>query len=195
MGIVNIMIAGVGGQGLVLTTDIIAQAAFLSGYDIKTNDVIGLSQRGGKIYGSIRYGESVKTPIVPTKEVDVLIGLEELETLRYMDEVKKDGIIILNKHQIYPNPVLLEKEKYPENIEETLRQSGLKVIALDTNKEAKEVGNIKVANTILIGALSQLVDIKEEDFIKAIQTMVPPKTVNANLDAFRRGVELIKKEK
>ena len=190
MSIVNIMIAGVGGQGLVLTTDIIAQAAFLNGYDIKTNDVIGLSQRGGKIYGSIRFGEVVPTPIVPTGEIDILIGLEELETLRYKDEVKKDGIVLMNTYQIYPNPVLLEKEKYPENIENTIKESGLKIISLNTNQIALEIGNVKVANTVLLGALSRLVDISEENFITAIKKFVPAKTLEANLKAFEAGVKL-----
>lgn len=192
MNIVNILIAGVGGQGLVLTTDIIAHAAFLSGYDIKTNDVIGLSQRGGKVYGSIRFGKEVKTPIVPTGEIDILIGLEELEALRYKDEVKEGGTILLNKHQIYPNLVLLEKEKYPENIEETLKATGLRTVPLDSVKEAKEAGNVKVANTVLIGALSELVDITKEDFIEAIKEFVPGKTLEANLIAFERGIKLMK---
>lgn len=190
MAVTNIMIAGVGGQGLVLTTDIIAHAAFLSGYDIKTNDVIGLSQRGGKVYGSIRFGEEVKTPIVPSGEIDILIGLEELETLRYKDEVKKDGIVLMNTYQIYPNLVLLEKEQYPTNILETIKSDGLNVLPLDTQKIATELGNVKVANTILIGALSKIVNIKEEDFVEAIKMFVPPKTLEANLLAFKKGREL-----
>lgn len=190
MAVTNIMIAGVGGQGLVLTTDIIAHAAFLSGYDIKTNDVIGLSQRGGKVYGSIRFGEEVKTPIVPSGEIDILIGLEELETLRYKDEVKKDGIVLMNTYQIYPNLVLLEKEQYPTNILETIKSDGLNVLPLDTQKIAIELGNVKVANTILIGALSKIVNIKEEDFVEAIKMFVPPKTLEANLLAFKKGREL-----
>ena len=181
------MIAGVGGQGLVLTTDIIAHAAFLSGYDIKTNDVIGLSQRGGKIYGSIRFGKEVKTPIVPPKEIDILIGLEELETLRYMDEVKKDGTVLMNTYQIYPNPVLLEKAKYPEDVLGQIKAAGLNVIPMNTNQIALEIGNVKVANTVLLGALSKIVDIKDEHFIEAITHFVPKKTLEANLKAYEAG--------
>lgn len=189
------MIAGVGGQGLVLTTEIISHAAFYDGFDIKTNDVIGLAQRGGKIYGSVRYGKSVPTPIVPSNSVDVLIALEELEGLRYAGEVKKGGTVILNTRQILPNPVLLEKEEYPKDIEKTIESMGYKIIAVPTEDEAREIGNVKVANTILLGVLSGILDISEESFIKAIEEKVPPKTKEANLKAFTLGREISKNRK
>lgn len=187
MEIVNILIAGVGGQGLVLTTDLIAQAAFLEGYEVATNDVIGLSQRGGKINGSVRFGKKVPTPNVPNNSASVLLGLEKLETLRFVDEVIPGGLVLMNQKEIYPNPVLMEKEVYPGDIENQIRTRNVRLIPIDSEAEAKKLGNIKVANTILIGALSTVVDIKEENFIKAIEMKVPPKTIQANLAAFAYG--------
>lgn len=187
MDIVNILIAGVGGQGLVLTTDLIAQAAFLAGYEVATNDVIGLSQRGGKINGSIRFGAKVPTPNVPARSASVLLGLEKLETLRFVDEVIPGGLVLMNEKEIYPNPVIMEKEDYPGDIEDQIRARDVRLITLHSEEEAKKLGNIKVANTILIGALSTVVDIGEEHFIQAIEMKVPPKTVQANLAAFAFG--------
>lgn len=187
MEIVNIIIAGVGGQGLVLTTDIISQAAFLEGYEVATNDVIGLSQRGGKISGSIRFGVKVPTPNIPSRSASVLLGLEKLETLRFAHEVVPGGTILMNTKEIFPNLTIMEKAEYPVDIEEQIQKRDVNLIPIDSEKEAKAIGNIRTANTILIGALSTLVDISSENFRRAIEKKVPPKTVQANLDAFAFG--------
>lgn len=187
MEIINVIIAGVGGQGLVLTTDIISQAAFLEGYEVATNDVIGLAQRGGMVSGSIRFGQQVTSPNVPPGAASVLLGLEKLETLRFVHELAPGGTVLMNNKEIYPNPVLMEKAVYPQDIAEQIAQRGVRLIAIDSEKEAKAIGNIRVANTILIGALSTLVTISPEHFIKAIARRVPPQTLQANLDAFHWG--------
>lgn len=187
MDIVNILIAGVGGQGLVLTTDLIAQAAFLEGYEVATNDVIGLAQRGGKINGSVRFGKKVPTPNVPEASASVLLGLEKLETLRFADQVMPGGAVLMNSTEIYPNQVLMEKEYYPFDIEAQIKARGLHLISINSEEEAAKIGNIRVANTVLLGVLSTLVNISPENFIKAIQMKVPPKTIDANLEAFARG--------
>lgn len=191
MEIVNILIAGVGGQGLVLTTEIIAQAAFLEGYEVATNDVIGLAQRGGKINGSIRFGKKVPTPNVPIASASVLLGLEKLETLRFVHEVMPGGTVLMNSKEIYPNPVLMEKAQYPSDIEDQIKARPIKLISIDSEQEAARIGNIRVANTILLGALSTLVQISPENFSKAIQMKVPPKTIDANLAAFAFGREFM----
>ncbi len=187
MEITNIIIAGVGGQGLVLTTDIISHAAFLEGYEVASNDIIGLAQRGGKVNGSIRFGKRVPTPNVPTGSASVLLGLEKLETLRFVEEVKAGGTVLMNTREIYPNPVLMEKADYPVDIEEQIQKHPVHLVPIDSEREAKKIGNIRVANTILIGALSALVDISPESFRKAIEKKVPQKTIQANLDAFEYG--------
>ena len=149
MEIVNILIAGVGGQGLVLTTDLIAQAAFLEGYEVATNDVIGLSQRGGKINGSVRFGKKVPTPNVPKNSASVLLGLEKLETLRFVDEVIPGGLVLMNQKEIYPNPVLMEKEVYPGDIENQIRTRNVRLIPIDSEAEAKKLGNMRCSAVTL----------------------------------------------
>ena len=122
MKVTNIMISGVGGQGLVVATQILSEAAFSEGYDIKTSDVIGLSQRGGMVWGSVRFGQKVYSATIPDGECDILIAMEALEGLRWAKMLKPGGQLILAVEKVYPNRVLIEKEEYPEEILEKLDQ-------------------------------------------------------------------------
>ena len=189
LGITNVLITGVGGQGLVLATSIISKVAFLEGYDIKTSDVIGLAQRGGLIWGCVRFGAAVPSPLIPNGEGDILLAMEELEALRWTHLLKNNARIILNKEKIYPNLVLIEKEVYPGNIVDTLKAKGFEVTSVDANSAARSIGNMRVANTILLGCLSKHLPFSEENWKKVIQESVPPKTINMNLLAFQVGRE------
>lgn len=182
----NIMLAGVGGQGLVLATKIISEAAFKAGFDVKTNDVIGLSQRGGMVWGSVRIGEKVYSPNIPPKEGDILIGLEPLEAYRWSHLLKDGGYIILNTKEVYPTPVLLEQEEYPNEEIDKLEEK-YKIVKIDAREEAKKAGNIKAANLILIGMLAKLLDISTDVWEETIRENVPPKAIEANINAFYRG--------
>lgn len=190
MDMKSIIIAGVGGQGLVLATRIISEAAFLSGMDVKTNDVVGLSQRGGTVWGSIKMGEKVYSPNILPREADIILGMEPLEALRWSHTLKDGGTVILNTNRVYPTPVLLEKEIYPEEEIEELKKR-FNVIEIDAQVEAKASGNIRAANTILIGLLSKFLDISDEVWHEALKGFVPAKAVEENLVAFRRGKEYV----
>lgn len=189
----NIMVAGVGGQGLVLTTAIISDAAFRAGFDVKTNDVIGLSQRGGKIWGSVRYSDSTSEPVfspnIPPKSADVLIALEPLEGYRWSGIIRDGGTLLLNLAKIPPVPVIAEKIPYPENLGRTMRDAGrFRVIEIQALEEARSLGNIRVVNTILIGMLAAIqTDIEKSFWRASIETNVPKKTVEVNLKAFDLG--------
>lgn len=189
MGITNIMITGVGGQGLVLATKIISQAAFIEGFDIKTSDVIGLAQRGGLVWGCVRFGENVPSPLIPNGSGDIMLAMEELEGLRWTHILKDGAVIILNKEQIYPNRVLIEKNEYPSKIEEKLGLKGFKVKPIDAKKLSKEAGNIKAANTVLLGSLSNYLPFSLDTWQRVIRENVPEKTVEINLLAFNKGRE------
>jgi len=186
----NILICGVGGQGLVVTTTIISEAAFLEGYDIKTSDVIGLSQRGGLVFGSIRFGEKVYSALIPQGEADILIALEKLEGLRWVHNVKKDGVVILNNNTIYPNRVLIEKEEYPENIEDKIKDKGLKLLQVNGTAIGKDLGNIKVENTVLLGVLSNYLPFSEESWYEALSKTFPERLLPINKEAFNLGRNL-----
>ncbi|ERI95197.1 putative indolepyruvate ferredoxin oxidoreductase, beta subunit [Clostridiales bacterium oral taxon 876 str. F0540] len=183
----NILICGVGGQGLVLTTKILAEAAFEEGYDLKTSDVIGLSQRGGMVWGSIRFGKRVHSALIPEGEADILLAMEELEGLRWSSSLKKGGKIILNEHRTFPNRVLIEKEEYPEYIKETLADKGFDIFSINANKVAKELNNIKVVNLVLLGKVSALLPFSIDTWNKVIEKNVPAKTVELNKKAFMLG--------
>lgn len=182
----NIIIAGVGGQGLVLATKIISEAAFKSGLDTKTNDVVGLSQRGGMVWGSIRMGEKVYSPNVLPKEGNVLLGMEPLEAYRWSHLMKEGATIILNEKEVYPTPVLLEKEDYPSKKIKDL-ENKYNVIKIDAIEESKTAGNIKTANTILIGILAKYLSIDIKVWEQVLKENVPQKAIDVNIKAFHRG--------
>ncbi len=187
MGITNILISGVGGQGLVLATGIIAEAAFREGYDIKTSDVIGLSQRGGMVYGSVRFGDKVYSSSIPQGEADILLAMEQLEALRWCYMLSPKGKVIISEDIVYPNRVLLEKEEYPEEIAKTISEKGLEVISVKAKERSKALGNVKVSNIYLIGALSKHLPFKEETWLEVIKEFVPPKTLELNIKAFHEA--------
>lgn len=190
----NILIMGVGGQGLVLATQITANAAMLAGLKVKTNDVVGMSQRGGMVWGSIRYGEVVHSTNVPIGQGDVLLGMEPLEALRGSRLLKKGSTIILNTEEVFPSPVILEKAKYPYEEIEALKED-FKVIEVNATEVAKESGNIKTANTVQLGILAAVLDdIEKETFLQAVINFVPEKAVEANKKAFEMGYKIGKGE-
>ena len=188
MELKNIIIAGVGGQGLVLATRIVSEAAFKAGLDVKTNDVVGLSQRGGTVWGTVKMADTVHSPNILPGEADIILGMEPLEALRWTHALKEGGLVILNTNRVYPTPVLLEKEVYPEE-EIAKMKERFKVIEIDAQKEAKASGNSKAANTIILGVLSSFLEIDDEVWYEVLKENVPPKAVEENLVAFRRGKE------
>lgn len=186
MDTINIILAGVGGQGLVLTTRIICEAALKAGLDFKSNDVVGLAQRGGKVYGTVRLGKKVYTPNIEMGTGDFLVAAEPLEGLRWSNVLKDSGRVILNTKRINPVPVMFEEAEYPENISETLEKR-FDVNALDATHQAVEMGSIKVTNTVLIGILSRYLPIDQNSFEEALKENVPAKFIDLNIEAFRWG--------
>lgn len=187
--ITNIMISGVGGQGLVLMTKLVSHAAFHHGYDVKTNDVVGLSQRGGMVWGNIRFGESVLSPNIRPGHGDILVSLEPLEALRWSHILKDGATIILNTKEVFPTLVQQEKEPYPwEEIE--AMNGRYKVISLNAFDEAKKLGKKEMANTILLGILSNRLDITKKAWKLAFEDCMKPSLLKMNLDAFQYGKEL-----
>ena len=185
----NIMIVGVGGQGTLLTSRILGGITVENGYDVKLSEVHGMAQRGGSVVTYVRYGEKVTEPIVEEGQADVLIAFEKLEALRYAHFLKKDGVIIVNDQKIVPMPVVTGVAKYPEGIIEHLSEK-YKVISVDAQKEALELGNSRVFNVIILGVAASKMDFEKEQWIEVIKKKVPPKTIDINVKAFERGYEI-----
>ncbi len=188
MNQMGIIITGVGGQGIILCSDIIAEAAIISGYDVKQAEIHGMSQRGGSVISHVKFGNKVFSPLVEKGFCDLIIALEELEGLRYLSYLKKNGKIIVNRMKINPLSVLAGKEKYPENIDEILSSSG--AIFVDGIKIAQQAGNSRAVNIVLLGAASNHIPFDENAWIKAIEKRVPEKYKEVNILAFKMGKEI-----
>lgn len=186
----NVMVVGVGGQGTLLTSRIIGKTALNKGYDVKLSEVHGMAQRGGSVVTFVRFGKGVKEPVVEEGNVDVLISFERLEALRYAHFLKKDGKIIVNDCRIDPMTVVIGQSEYPENIIETLKENH-KVIALDGQKIAKELGNSKVLNSVVLGVAAKYIGFTKEEWLETIVKTVPAKTIEINEKAFLKGYEVI----
>ncbi|MBU5675547.1 indolepyruvate oxidoreductase subunit beta [Alkaliphilus sp. MSJ-5] len=184
--VTNIMFAGVGGQGLILMTRITSQAAMLDGFDIKSNDVVGLSQRGGMVWGNVRIGDKIFSPNIPPGEGDILVAMEPLEALRWSSNLKDNAVVIENSKRFYPTIVQQEKSEYPEEDIENLK-SKYKVIEINAFEEAKNLGKKQVANVMLLGILAQYLDIKIDTWKQVIKDNVPKKAIDLNMEAFNLG--------
>lgn len=185
----NIMIVGVGGQGTLLTSRILGHITVEAGYDVKLSEVHGMAQRGGSVVTFVRYGESVAEPIVEEGQADVIIAFERLEALRYAHFMKKDGAMVINDRRIDPITVVTGAAEYPEGIIETL-SSEYRVFTVDAQEEALKLGNSKVFNVIVLGVAARHMDFSKEQWLKAIEAIVPPKMVELNKKAFLVGYEL-----
>ncbi|HAL44428.1 MAG: indolepyruvate oxidoreductase subunit beta [Planctomycetes bacterium GWF2_42_9] len=185
--ITSIVLAGVGGQGILLASEISAQAAMLAGYDVKTNEVHGMAQRGGSVLAQIRYGKKVYSPLVAKGTASVLVTLEQIEALRFADYLADDGFCVANSQAIIPVTVSMGAAKYPQNVKEMLDDVFKKLVFIDAAKVAIECGNIRAANTVLLGAMSNHLDLPHECWHKAIEVAVKGKYTDLNIKAFEAG--------
>lgn len=185
----NIMIVGVGGQGTLLTSRILGKLAINAGYDVKLSEVHGMAQRGGGVVTFVRYGDKVNEPIVEEGQADVLIAFERLEALRYLHFLKKDGVVIVNDWRIDPITVVTGVAAYPEDVIETLKEKR-RAIVVEATAESKKLGAPKAFNIIVLGAAARHMGFEKEDWLRVIETTVPPKTIEVNKQAFEIGYAL-----
>lgn len=186
---ISVVLVGVGGQGILLASEIVAQAAVAAGYDVKTNEVHGMAQRGGSVIAQIRYGKKVYSPLVPRRSAKVLGSLERIEGLRSIDYLAEDGLAVVSSQKIVPVTASTGGTPYPDVDEELLSHYFPRLVYLDAVEMATQLGNTKAANTILLGAMSTKLDLPEEAWIEAIQRSVKEKFVNINVAAFQKGQE------
>ena len=188
--ITNVLLVGVGGQGILLASEIISEAAMLAGFDVKKSEIHGMSQRGGSVVSHVRYGTEVFSPIIPEGEGDILFGFELMETCRSLPLLKPGGTVVANDLQISPPSILMGLELYPEGLVERIRGQFADFLLVDGQKMAADAGNVRAANTVLLGAVSKRLSISEEYWMKAVEKMVPAKAVDVNKRAFLLGREL-----
>lgn len=183
----NIVISGVGGQGSLLASRILCALYEARGEMVKVSEVHGMSQRGGSVITTVRAGKAVHSPLIPDGEGDVLIAFEQLEALRYLQQLKPNGTVIVSTQRIMPMPVLTGAVPYPENVFDTISASGMKLITLDALALAEKAGNVKAANVVVLGAASAVLGGTEEEWDAALSAAIKPSLLDLNRRAFSLG--------
>lgn len=185
--VTNIVLVGVGGQGILLAAEILSETFMLAGFDVKKSEIHGMSQRGGSVVSHVRYGKEVFSPMVPEGEGDILFGFELMESYRYLPLLKPGGTVVVNDLCIAPPAVLVGQETYPADMPLKIQELFPDCLLVDGQNLAIEAGNARAANTVLLGAVSKRLDIEEKYWIEAIEKMVPKKALEVNLKAFQMG--------
>ncbi len=186
---VNVLMAGVGGQGVILASDAMAEIGINCGYDVKKSDSIGMSQRGGSVLSHIRWGKHVFSPLIKKGEVDFLLGFEQLEAARWASYLRPNGVAIVADVVIVPVSVISGKIPYPtwEEVKEILTQYTNEIYLIPANRIGLEVGNPRALNMVMLGSLSVFLGLETETWVENIRPRLPPSFAESSLAAFCRG--------
>jgi indolepyruvate ferredoxin oxidoreductase beta subunit len=186
----NILLVGVGGQGTILASKILAQVGQSAGYDIKVSEIHGMAQRGGSVVTQVRMSDRVFSPIIEDGEADVVIAFEKLEGLRWLSYVRPGGALVVNDQAIFPVPVLAGLAEYPQDIPEYIKSKVENAVIFDALNIARECGNSKAANVVLVGVLASLLPFSLDSWTEALEAKIPAKFIQVNKKAFQAGYEL-----
>jgi indolepyruvate ferredoxin oxidoreductase, beta subunit len=187
--VTNIVLAGVGGQGSILATRIIAAAAKRAGYEVVTSEVHGMSQRGGTVVTTVRYGRDVLAPVIPAGEADILVAFERLEAARHLELLRPGGTAVVNDQRITPALESMKFAEYPKDLEDLAESYGVSLQLFPAIEIAQDLGEVKLTSAVLLGALSNVLDFPMEAWKGAIYETVPVKLATANYAAFVSGEE------
>lgn len=184
----DILIVGVGGQGVLLASEIISQVAMDAGLDVKKSEVHGMSQRGGIVSSHVKIAPRVYSPVIFKGQADVLISFEQAEALRAVDWLKRDGLVITSRTRLVPAIVTSSKEySYPDDAVSALQAKVERTIPVDADNLARELGDPRLVNTLLLGVLSNYLPFSKEQWIAAIRKRVKAKFIDINVTALERG--------
>jgi len=183
------MVTGVGGQGVVLASDIIGEAAMAAGYDVKKTDTLGMAQRGGSVVSHVRIAEKVFSPLIKKGEVDILLAFEKLEAARWAHYLKPGGTAIVNNHALPPLSVSFGTDRYPadEEVLSILKSRTDHIYLVEGTKQVAALGNVRTLNIFMLGCISRLLPLTVEAWKKEITLHLPVKIQPINLDAFDLG--------
>jgi indolepyruvate ferredoxin oxidoreductase beta subunit len=186
----NMLLSGVGGQGIILASKILSTGLIKAGYDVKMSEVHGMAQRGGSVTTQVRFGEKVHSPIIGLGQADILVSFEEMETVKWMDYLRPDGKVVLNKYRMPSAPILTGSVDYPEGIIEELDQK-VDLTVINAAELAKSLGNIRTMNVVMVGALVKAMGLTEIDWESVLREVVKDKYVDINIKAFQLGMEQV----
>ena len=188
--VTNILVSGIGGQGVMTAAEILSQTALHQGYDVKKTEVAGMAQRGGVVTSHVRFGDKVLSPSIPAGEADILVGFEPAEALRWCGQLRPDGVAMVNRVRQEPPVVSFGLYDYPDDPVGDMRKAGINVHAFDAGAIARELGNAKLVNTVMLGAISRYLpfsaDILKEVILQAFRARKPT-LVEINEKAFEAG--------
>lgn len=196
MKITNILVVGIGGQGVMTATEILAQSAMRLGLDAKKTEVAGMAQRGGVVSSHLRFGEKVLSPQITPGQADILLGFEAAEGLRWQHMLKKDGIALMNTAKLSPPVVELGLYAYPSEPIVEMQKLGNKVVAFDASSIAREIGDIRLGNTVMLGAIADYLPFSADVLLENILKRFAQKgdvVLNQNRQAFEQGRKASKK--
>lgn len=186
----SILLVGVGGQGTILASKLLTTGLMEAGYDVKMSEIHGMSQRGGSVSSQVRYGEKVESPVIELGGADILISFEKMEALRYLNYLKPEGKVVVNDYEIGSLSILSAKADYPKNAVEIL-EGKVKTIVIDAAGEAEKIGNTKVMNIILLGAIIKTMSLEEINWEQILRDNMKPNLVEINLKALEVGMSLV----
>ncbi len=197
----NFLLAGVGGQGTILAADVLVNVGLAAGYQAKQAEVHGMSQRGGSVTSFVRWGKVVHSPLVGAGEVDIYLAFEKAEALRHLNQLRPGALAVINLQAILPVTVTSGGQPYPddERLRVAVAQVTDKAVYVDGERIAEELGNVRAANVVLLGALSRLIEreglapgLTPDDWLKVIMERVPARYVELNRQAFQAGREAVR---
>jgi len=188
---VNVLMAGVGGYGVILASDGMAEIGMNNGYDVKKSDTLGMAQRGGSVVSHVRWGKHVFSPIIKKGAVDLLLGFEQLEAARWVSYIKPDGVVIVADVVVIPISVIGGKIPYPswDEIKGILAQHTDKIYLIPANRIAIEVGNPRAVNMVMLGFMSTFLELETEAWTETMRHRLPPKFMESSIEAFMRGAD------
>lgn len=189
----NILLSGVGGQGTITAAKMLTFGLMEAGYDVKMSEIHGMSQRGGDVVSQVRYSkEKVFSPVIEKGTADIVVSFEEMEALRTLDYLKPDGAVVVNTERIPSMTVLTGAEEYADDVIDEIKKAASRVHTMDATQMAGELGNVKAANVILLGALVKLMGLDDIDWEDIIRKNVKEKFIDLNLKAFQVGADAVK---
>jgi indolepyruvate ferredoxin oxidoreductase beta subunit len=187
----NILVAGVGGQGVILASDIMCEVFMEAGYDVKKSEVHGMAMRGGIVTSHFRFGKKVYSPLIKEGEADILFAFEQLEGLRWVNHLRLNGKIVMNDHKVNPPAVNLGEMEYPKAIPKMIRSKIKNFYLVKGTEIALQLGDVRAANVVLLGAISKFFELNEDLWLKTILNYLPAKVHELNKKAFSAGREQI----
>jgi indolepyruvate ferredoxin oxidoreductase beta subunit len=190
-GTTNVLIVGVGGQGVLLASEILCEVAKLLGLDAKKSEVHGMSQRGGVVTSHVRFGKKVHSPLIPLGEADIILSFEIAEALRWLHYLRPGGAVISSDQRLTPPITTTGKFSYPDDVEARIKARVPKTKVINALEIGKKLGNPRLVNTILLGVLSREIDVDEDKWLQVIERMAPKGTGEINKKAFLEGRALI----